>query len=130
MQEFDRAVEQLDHSAYSLLPGDDIRRKAGKELADGVEDLAITIQLQLERGKTVSYALRQALELQAVLLAARPHKTSSRTYWGSRSPHTGRRDTRTAACWRCEEPGHFRGSYPYGKEEVNDDWRQKRDRHS
>lgn len=34
-------------------------------------------------------ALRQAFELQTVLLAARPHKTSARTFWGNRSPPPG-----------------------------------------
>jgi hypothetical protein len=36
--------------------------------------------------KTVNKALRQALELQTIFLAARPHKTSTKTLWGSRSP--------------------------------------------
>jgi hypothetical protein len=50
-----------------------------------------------------------------VLLATRPHKTSTRTFWGSR-----------LACWCCGEPGHFRISCPYGREAEND-WCQKRD---
>jgi hypothetical protein len=37
----------------------------------------------------VNEALRQALELQAVLLAARPHKTSAGKFWGSRLPPPG-----------------------------------------
>jgi hypothetical protein len=54
LQEFARAVEQLDHSAYPALPEDHIRREAGKAFADGVEDHAIPIQLLLEREKTVN----------------------------------------------------------------------------
>jgi hypothetical protein len=50
--------------------------------ADGVEDPAIKIQLLVGGEKMVNEALRQALELQAVLLAAR-------TFWGSQPPPTG-----------------------------------------
>jgi hypothetical protein len=41
--------------------------------------------------KTVREALRQALELQAVFLAARSHTTSTKTFWGSRSPSPDKR---------------------------------------
>jgi hypothetical protein len=64
-------------------------REAGKAFADGVEDTDIKIQLLLEGEKTVNEALRQTLELQAVFLAARPRKTSTRTFWGSHSPQPG-----------------------------------------
>jgi hypothetical protein len=54
---------------------------AGKAFADSVEDPAIKIQLLLGE-ETVNEALRQAIELQTVLLAASPHKTSARAFWG------------------------------------------------
>jgi hypothetical protein len=44
----------------------------------------------------VNEALRQVLELQAVLLAARPRKTIAMTLWGSRQPATGLRDQKTS----------------------------------
>jgi hypothetical protein len=123
------AIEQLAHCAYPALPEDHIRREAGKAFADGVEDPDVKIQLLLGGGKTVNEVLRQALELQSVLLAARLHKMSTRTFWGSRSPPPWRRDTRRSACWSCGEPGHFRGSCPYGRETENDQ-RLKRDERS
>jgi hypothetical protein len=93
LQDFATAVEQLAHRAYSTLPEDHIRREAGKAFADGVEDQDIKMS-QLIGQKTANKALRQALELQAVFLAARPHKTSTKILWGSRSPHTRGRDAR------------------------------------
>jgi hypothetical protein len=48
-----------------------------------LEDPTIKIQLLLGEGKMVNEALRKALELQAMLLAARPQKVSARTFWGS-----------------------------------------------
>jgi hypothetical protein len=93
LQEFATAIKQLIHHGYQALPEDHIRRAAGKAFADGVEDPAIIIQLLLEE-EMVNETLRQALKLQAVLLATRPHKTSTRTFWGNRMPSTRRRDTR------------------------------------
>jgi hypothetical protein len=72
LQEFVTAVEQLVHRTYPALPKDYIRREAGKAFADGVEDPTIKIQLHLGEEKMVNEALRQAFELQAVLLVARP----------------------------------------------------------
>jgi hypothetical protein len=89
LQEFATAVEQLAHHAYPALPEDHKRREAGKAFTDGGEDPAIKIQLLLVGEKTANEALRQALILQAMLLAARAHKSSTRTFWGSRSPPTG-----------------------------------------
>jgi hypothetical protein len=48
-----------------------------------LEDPIIKIQPLQGEGKMVNEALRKALELQAMLLAARPRKVSSRTFWGS-----------------------------------------------
>jgi hypothetical protein len=84
LQEFATAIEHLAHRAYPTLPEEHIRREAGKTFADGVQDPDIKIQLLLGGEKTLNEALRQAMELQDVLLAARPHKTSARTFWGSR----------------------------------------------
>jgi hypothetical protein len=82
LQEFATALEQLTHQAYPALPKDDIRRETGKAFADGVEDLAIKIQLLFGGQKTMNEALRQALEQQAP-------KKSARIFWGSRRPLTG-----------------------------------------
>jgi hypothetical protein len=86
LQEFATAVKQLAHKVYSTLPEDHKRSETGTVFADGVEDTTIKIQLLLGEKQTVSEVLRQALELQAMLLPSRPHKTSARTFWGSRSP--------------------------------------------
>jgi hypothetical protein len=83
LQKFATAVKQLAHCAYPALPEDHIRREAGKAFADGVEDPTIKIQLLLGGEKTVNEALRQALELKAVLLPPRPQKVSARTFWWS-----------------------------------------------
>jgi hypothetical protein len=57
-----------------------MRREAGKASADGVQHTAIKIQLLLVGEKKVNQALEQARELQAVLLAARPQKTTATTF--------------------------------------------------
>jgi hypothetical protein len=119
-QEFAIAIEQLAHRAYPTLPEEYIKQESGRAFVDGVEDPDTQNQLQLGREKTVREALRQALELQAVLLVARPHKTSARTFWGSRSPTTQRTDSRKLVCWNCGQPGHFQRSCLYGWEPVND----------
>jgi uncharacterized coiled-coil protein SlyX len=72
LQDFATSIEQLAHRAYPTLPEDHIRREAGRAFAYGEKDLDIKIQLLLEGEKTVNEALGQALELQAVLVAARP----------------------------------------------------------
>jgi hypothetical protein len=51
-------------------------------------------QLMLGGENTVNEALVQALEIQAVILAARSHKRSARRFWGSRLPPTCRIYTR------------------------------------
>jgi hypothetical protein len=78
LQEFATAIKQLAHRSYPALPENHTRRGAGKALADGVKDPAIKIQLMLGGEKTVNEALRQDIELQAVLLAAKPHRTVSK----------------------------------------------------
>jgi hypothetical protein len=67
-------------------PEDHIQNAAGKAYADGIEDSTLKIQLLLGGEKMVNEALRQALELQAVLLAATPPKARPRKFWGSQSP--------------------------------------------
>jgi hypothetical protein len=126
LQEFAIAIEQLAHRAYPTLPEEYIRQEAGRAFVDGVEEPDIKIQLLLGGEKTVGEALWQALELQAVLLVARPHKTSAGTFWGSRSPTTRRRDSRKSVCWNCGKAGHFQHSCPYGREPVNDQrWKRE-----
>jgi hypothetical protein len=57
-------------------------------------------------------ALRQALELQAVLLAARPHKMSTRTFWGSQLLPPQRRDQRCRRAEAVENQATFRATAP------------------
>jgi hypothetical protein len=64
-------------------------------------------------------ALRQALQLQALLLAAKPHKPSTKAFWGSRSPTTRRRDARQSRWWSSGGPGHFEGRCPYWRKTEN-----------
>jgi hypothetical protein len=97
-----------------------MKREAGKAFTDGVEDQDIKISLLIGGEKTVNEALRQALELQAVFLAARLHKTSTKTLWRSRSPPTRRRDARKSASWNCREPGHFMDNCRYERKADND----------
>jgi hypothetical protein len=118
-------LPQLAHRAYPALSEDCIRREVGKMLANGVEEPVIKFQLLLGGEKTVKEALRQALELQAMLLTARPQNASTRKFWGSHSPPTRLRDQRQVACWSCGEVGHFYDSCPYGREAENDDCRRK-----
>jgi hypothetical protein len=101
------AVELLVHHTYITLPEDHIGRGEGKAFAYGVQDPDIKIQLLLGGEKAVNEALRQALELQAVLVAARPYKSNSKTYRQNQSPPTQRTNARQSGCWRCGEPGHF-----------------------
>jgi hypothetical protein len=79
LKEFATAIEQLAQNVYPGLPEDHIRREIGKALADWVEDPTIKIPL-LQGEKMVNKTLRQALELQAMLLAVRPHKMGARTF--------------------------------------------------
>jgi hypothetical protein len=94
LQEFATAIEQLAHRAYFALPEDHVRKEAGRAFTDGVEDPDIKIQLLLGGEKAVNEALRRALELQTVFLAARPRKT----LWRNRSPPTKQGDHRQSVC--------------------------------
>jgi hypothetical protein len=123
LQEFATAIEQLAHRAYPALPEDHVRRKAGKAFVHGVADPDVKIQLLVGGEKTVNEALRQALELQAVFLAARPRKT----LWGNRSPQPRQRDHQQAMCWKCGKPGHFHESCHYGRRAKDNDRRGRRD---
>jgi hypothetical protein len=73
-----RIIARISHSCRTAcpslllpLPEHGIRREAGKEFTDRVEEPTIKIQLLLRGEKTVNEALRQALELKTVLLAPR-----------------------------------------------------------
>jgi hypothetical protein len=57
-----------------------VRREAGKVFTNGVENPNIKILLFLGGKKTVNEALRQALELNAVFLAAKPQKKNVRIF--------------------------------------------------
>jgi hypothetical protein len=113
--EFCHSYRTVGPSAYPTLPEEHIRQEAGKAFAYGIEDPDIKIKLLLGGEETVNGALRQA-----VLLAARPPKTSFRTFWGSQSPPTRRRDARNSTCWSCGEPGHFENICPYRRKAEND----------
>jgi hypothetical protein len=119
LQDFATAIEQLAHRAYPTLPEDHVRREAGRAFTYGVKDPDIKIQLLLGGEKTVNEALGQALELQAVLVVARPYQNITKTYGGNRSPPTHRRGTRQLGCWSCEEAGHLKSNCSYGSREDN-----------
>jgi hypothetical protein len=80
LQDFATAIEMLAHRAYPNLPADYVAREAGKALTYGIRDADIKIQLLLGGEKMVNEALRQALELQALLVAVRPYKNNAKTY--------------------------------------------------
>jgi hypothetical protein len=122
LRDFATAIEQLAYRAYSTLPEEHIRREAGSAFADGVADADIKMQLLLGGEETVNVneALRQALELQAVSLAARPQNGNARTFWGNRSPPTRERKARQSGCWRCGAPGHFGSNCSSGRKSDND----------
>jgi hypothetical protein len=120
LREFATAIEQLAYRAYPTLPEEHIRWEAGCEFVDGVEDTSIKIKLLLGGEKTVNEALRQALELQAVFLAARLQKTIANTFWGSRSLLTRKRKAKQSGCWSCGEPDHFKSNCRYGSKTVKD----------
>jgi hypothetical protein len=65
------------------------------------------------------FALRQALQLHTLLLAAKPHKPSTKAFWGSRSPTTRRRDARQSGWWSSGGTDHFEGRWPYGRKTEN-----------
>jgi hypothetical protein len=77
LRDFATAIERLAYRAYPTLPEEHTRREAGCAFVDGVGDADIRIKLLLGGEKTVNEALRQALELQAVSLAARPQNNSA-----------------------------------------------------
>jgi hypothetical protein len=83
LQDFAMAIEQFAHHAYPTLPEEHVWREAGRAFAYGVVDPNIKIQLLLGGEKTVNKVLRQALELQAVLVAAKPQKNYAKTHRGN-----------------------------------------------
>jgi hypothetical protein len=83
LQDFAMEIEQLTHRAYPTLPEEHVWREAGRAFAYGVADPDIKIQLLLGGEKKVNEAVRQALELQAVLVAARPQKNYAKTHRGN-----------------------------------------------
>jgi hypothetical protein len=125
LQDFATAIEQLAHRAYPTLPEDHVRKEAGRAFTYGVKDPDIKIQLLLGGEKTVNEALGQALELQAVLVAARPAQNNTATYGGNRSPPARRRETRRLGCWSCGEAGHLRSDCPYGRMRENNQRRTR-----
>jgi hypothetical protein len=108
LQDLATAIEQLAHRTYPTLPEEHVWREAGR--AYGVADPDIKFQLLLGAEKTVNEVLRQALELQAVLLAAKPQKDYSKTHRGNRFSHNQRRDIKQSGCWSCGEPDHFKSN--------------------
>jgi hypothetical protein len=124
LQDFAKATELLVHRAYPTLTVNHIGRAAAKAFVYGVEDTDVKIQLLLGGEKTVNEALRQALGLQAVLVAARPHKNNTKMYRGSRSPPTRRRNSKQSGCCNYGEPCHFGNNCPYERKTDNK-WRQK-----
>jgi hypothetical protein len=87
-------------------------REAGNAFAGGIEDPDIKISLLIGGEKMVNEALTQALELQAAFIAARPRKTSTKTFWRIRSPPHPKKERKAMGCWSCGEPGHFEDSCP------------------
>jgi hypothetical protein len=86
LQEFATANELLAHRTYPTLPEDHIGREAAKAFAHGVDNHDIIIQLLLGGEKTINEALRQVIEVQAVLVAARPQNNNTRSNGGIKSP--------------------------------------------
>jgi hypothetical protein len=91
LQKFSTDIEQFAHHAYSTLPQDHIRNEAGKAFADGVEDPAIKIQPFLGGEMTMNEIIRQALELQVMILASRPQKRAPGDSVLADRPHRGKR---------------------------------------
>jgi hypothetical protein len=63
-----------------------VRREAGKAFTNREKDPNIKIHLLLGGEKMVNKALRQALKLQDVFLAARSPKTNTESFWET-CPH-------------------------------------------
>lgn len=88
LQDFAMAIEQLAHHAYPTLPEDCIRREALKAFTDMVEDREVEVSLLIEEEKALNEALRQALKLQTVFLAAGPIRLAPTHSGGdNRRPH-------------------------------------------
>jgi hypothetical protein len=77
-----------------------------------VKDPDIKIQLLLGGEKTVNEALGQALELQAVLVAARPHQNNTNTYGGNRSPPSDEKMSNNQGAGAAEKQDTFRVTAP------------------
>jgi hypothetical protein len=120
LQDFATAIEQLAHRAYPTLPEEHVRRKAGRAFIYGVVDPDIKIQLLLGGENTVNEALRQALELQAVLVAAKPQKNYAETHQGNWFSPNQQRDIKQSGCWSCGEPGHFESNCNNGSQKRRD----------
>lgn len=114
------AIEQLVYCAYLALPEDHRRRAAVSTFVDGVVDLYIKFRSLTGGEKTLGEALRQALEIQVVLVAVRLQETNNASSRGSQSPPNRRRDASRSECWSCGKPGHFKDTCPYGRTEAND----------
>jgi hypothetical protein len=116
--------------AYSALPENHIRREAWKAFADMVDDPNLKIQLLLggenndERGSQANPRTAGRAPSRQVPQIERQNILRKQI-----AP-TGWRDTSWSACWSSGQSGHFRSSYPYGREAVNNDRRRKRDERS
>jgi hypothetical protein len=91
LQDFATAIEQLAHLVFHNLSEEHISRDAGKAFSYGVRDPDIKVQLLLGGEKTVSEALRKALELHAVMVSPRPHQNTQRPTGESGRPSSDER---------------------------------------
>jgi hypothetical protein len=86
LQDFATAIQQLARRTYPASPEEHIRREAGKAFVESIQDYEIKIRLLLGGEKTLSEALRQALEVHAVLIAARSQRSNNVASRWTRSP--------------------------------------------
>jgi hypothetical protein len=97
--------------------------------ADAVEDPAIKIQLLLGGEKMVNEALRQTVELQAMLLDARPIKTSSRTFLGELIAPNQAKRSKTIDLLELWGARPLSGNCPYRRKAENDRCGKRDKRH-
>jgi hypothetical protein len=91
MQECSIFIEQLAHRAYPALSEDHVRREAGQAFADGLQDLAVNIQLLLGGKKTVNEALREPSKCMPCTKPSGPTKRAPEHSGGAGRHHRAKR---------------------------------------
>jgi hypothetical protein len=124
LQDFATAIQQLARGAYPPSPEEHIRKEAGKAFVEGIKDYEIKIRLLLGGEKTLS----EALEVHAVLIAARSERSNNGVSSWTRSPPIKRRDAKGSGSWDYKKSDNFWSRHHYGRATADDRYQHRDER--